>query len=293
MSYSDLVKTRIVTITGIGLLATLIAAAATASPTRRVVAAFYPVAYAAQEIGGSTVVVRNLTPAGAEPHDLELKPSDVVSVQRADLVLYLGDGFQPAVEKAVASTHAHGVDLLAGFKLSRGKDEQGNPAVDPHVWLDPLRYAQIASRIGRALGRPRATAAYIARLHALDAQYRAGLAHCTRKTIVTSHAAFGYLAARYGLTQLALEGMSPEAEPSPKALAKLIGEVRRSQATTVFFETLVSPKLAETVARNAHVKTAVLDPIEGLTPDAVEHGATYFTVMRANLVALRLALGCS
>jgi len=110
---------------------------------------------------------------------------------------------------------------------------------------------------------------------------------------VTSHAAFGYLAARYGLTQLALEGLSPEAEPSPKALAQLIAEVRRSRATTVFFETLVSPKLAQTVARNAHVETAVLDPIEGLTPAAVGRGASYFTVMRENLGALRLALGCA
>jgi zinc transport system substrate-binding protein len=129
--------------------------------------------------------------------------------------------------------------------------------------------------------------------YTLDTEFRAGLAHCKRHIIVTSHAAFGYLAQRYKLTQLALEGISPEAEPSPKALANLIQEVRRSHATTLFFETLVSPKLAQTVARNASVTTAVLDPIEGLTPDAADHGATYFTVMRANLVALRKALACS
>ena len=285
-------KTRIVTIIVAGGVL-LVLPAASGAETRRVVAGFYPIAYAAQDIGGATVSVQNLTPAGAEPHDLELRPSDVVSIQRADLVLYLGEGFQPAVEKAVKSTHAHGVDLLAGFRLRSGKDEQGHQALDPHVWLDPLRYAELASRIGGALGRPRATAAFVARLRALDAQYRAGLARCSRKTIVTSHAAFGYLAARYGLTQLALEGLSPEAEPSPKALAKHIAEVRRSQATTVFFETLVSPKLAQTVARDAHVKAAVLDPIEGLSPDALHQGATYFTVMRSTLATLRLALGCS
>jgi zinc transport system substrate-binding protein len=284
---------RIIPIIGIMALATILVAVATASPTRHVVAAFYPVAYAAQEIGGPTVTVKNLTPAGAEPHDIELKPSDVISVQRADLVLYLGEGFQPAVAKAVKSTHAHGIDLLANFTLHKGKDDQGNPALDPHVWLDPLRYAAMATKIGAALGRPRAAAAYIARLHTLDAQYRSGLAHCQRKIIVTSHAAFGYLAQRYGLTQLALEGLSPEAEPSPKALANLIANVRGSGATTVFFETLVSPKLAQTVARNAHVTTAILDPIEGLTPDVIRTGATYFTVMRANLAVLRLALGCS
>ena len=257
------------------------------------VAAFYPVAFAAEAIGGATVSVQNLTPAGAEPHDLELKPSDVVAIQRADFVFYLGQGFQPAVEKAVESTHAHGIELLSGFTLRPGENEQGQPVLDPHVWLDPLRYAELARRIGLALGRPAATSAFVTRLRALDSAYRRGLAHCRRTTIVTSHAAFGYLAARYGLTQLALQGLSPEAEPSPKALARLISKVRSSHATTVFFETLVSPKLAQTVARNAHVTTAVLDPIEGLTPDAVEHGATYFTVMRANLAALRSALGCS
>jgi zinc transport system substrate-binding protein len=283
-------KTRIVTIFMLGV-PLLIAATGTAS-TRRVVAAFYPVAYAAEQIGGASVSVQNLTPSGAEPHDLELRPSDVVAIQRADVVLYLGQGFQPAVEKAVQSTHAHGIDLLSGFRLRQGKDEQGRRVLDPHVWLDPLRYAQMATRIGAALGRKQAAAVYVSRLRALDARFRAGLAQCRRRTIVTSHAAFGYLATRYGLSQLALEGLSPEAEPSPKALAKLIAEVRRSHATTVFFETLVSPKLAETVARDAHVQTAVLDPLEGLTPDAVKGGATYFTVMRENLRALQLALGC-
>jgi zinc transport system substrate-binding protein len=288
-------KIGIIPITLFGaILLAIVTAAATASPARRVVAAFYPVAYAAEEIGGPSLAVTNLTPAGAEPHDLELRPSDVISIQKSDLVLYLGQGFQPAVEKAVKSTHAHGVDLLAGFKLDKGTDEEGNPALDPHVWLDPLRYAEMATKIGRALGdRLRATGAFVARLHALDAQYHTGLAHCRRRIIVTSHAAFGYLVKRYGLTQLALEGLTPEAEPSPKALARLVTDVRRSHATTVFFETLASPKLAQTVAREAHAKTAVLDPIEGITPNALKRGANYFTVMRENLAALRLALGCS
>jgi zinc transport system substrate-binding protein len=267
-------------------------AAGGAAGTRHVVAAFCPVAYAAEEIGGAAVSVENLTPAGAEPHDLELKPSDVVAIGRADVVFYLGDGFQPAVERAVASTHAHALDLLAGLRLRSGKDEQGHAVLDSHVWLDPLLYARLASAIGHALDRPAQTSSFVQRLRALDRQYRSGLAHCRRRTIVTSHAAFGYLSARYGLTQLALQGLSPEAEPSPKALASLIAIVRRSGATTVFFETLVSPKLAQTVARNAHVHAAVLDPLEGLTPDRLQQGETSFTVMRANLAALRSALGC-
>jgi zinc transport system substrate-binding protein len=173
-----------------------------------------------------------------------------------------------------------------------GADESGGAALDPHVWLDPVRYAAMATAIGRALGRPRAAAAFVARLHALDRRYRMGLSRCRRRTIVTSHAAFGYLAARYGLRQLALEGLSPEAEPSPRTFARAIRDVLSSGATTVFSETLVSPKLAQTVARDAHVKTAVLDPLEGVPPDALRRGATYFSVMQANLAALRLALGC-
>ncbi len=189
------------------------------------------------------------------------------------------------------AAHVHAVDLLAGQQLTSGRVD-GKVRLDPHVWLDPIRYAQMAVRIGSALRRPVRAKAFVSRLRALDRDYRTGLRSCRRRTVVTSHAAFGYLARRYGLVQLALEGLSPEAEPSPRALATLIEEVRRTHATTVFFETLVSPKLAHTVAREAHVGTAVLDPIEGLTPDAVRHGATYFTVMRANLAALRSALGC-
>jgi zinc transport system substrate-binding protein len=280
--------TRIIITIGSLLFAS---ATVTAQSSRHLVAAFYPVAYAAQEIGGPTVMVVNLTPAGAEPHDIELKPSDVATIDHAQLVLYLGEGFQPAVEKAVKSAHVPAIDLLADQTLATRKIE-GKLGLDPHVWLDPIRFAQMAGRIGKALHRPQAANAFVERLRALDRTYRSGLAQCRRKIIVTSHAAFGYLSQRYGLTQLALEGLTPEAEPSPKALANLVAAVRRSGATTIFFETLVSPKLAQTVAREAHVRTAVLDPIEGITPDALKRGATYFTVMRQNLDALRGALGC-
>ena len=268
------------------------AASATAGRQKSVVAAFYPVAFAAQQIGGADVSVTNLTPAGAEPHDIELRVSDVSRIAKADLVLYLGEGFQPAVEKAVSSTHAHGVDLLATQKLVTGENEEGKPTLDPHVWLDPVLYAQMAREIAQALVKPQAAASFVARLHRLDRAYRTGLAHCRRTTIVTSHAAFGYLSRRYHLHQLALEGITPEVEPTAKALESLIQQVRNAGATTIFFETLVSPKLAQTVARESGAKTAVLDPIEGLAPTSVEHGATYFTVMRGNLAALRKALGC-
>ena len=147
-------------------------------------------------------------------------------------------------------------------------------------------------RIGAVLGKPRAAGALAARVRALDAEYRAGLAHCARREFVTSHAAFGYLAARYGLHQLAITGIDPESEPTPQRLAELSKLVRREHITTVFFERLVSPKLAETVAREAGAHTAVLDPIEGLTSAEARRGETYLSLMRGNLSELRSALGC-
>ena len=252
-----------------------------------VVAAFYPLAYAAERVAPSARV-ENLTPAGAEPHDLELTPRDVERLRDADVVLYLGAGFMPALEDAVRGD-ADAVDLLAGAALRPGGEED---ARDPHVWLDPGRYAELVGRVAEALGDPDGAAGLQAELDRLDREYREGLARCKRRAIVTSHAAFGYLADAYDLEQVALTGFSPEAEPGARALEALVEEVERSGATTVFFETLVSPELAETVAREAGVETAVLNPLEGLTAEQIDAGADYFSVMRENLATLREALGC-
>ena len=287
------VKTRIVLI----ILSLVVVAgcgvkpATVGSGSTKVVAAFYPLAYAAEQAGGRTVTVENLTPAGAEPHDLELTPRAVGDILDADFVLYLGDGFQPAVARAVGNRTGPSLQFLGG-NGSKMLVEAGTGAIDPHIWLDPHRYAAIVREIGRALERPQQAANLIARLSLLDDELRRGLAHCARREIVTSHAAFGYLSLRYGLRQVPLEGLTPEAEPSAKAVQRLVGEVRRTHATTVFFETLVSPKLAQTVARAARARTAVLNPIEGLTKDEAARGEDYFTVMRANLRSLREALGC-
>ena len=245
-----------------------------------VVAAFYPLAYAAAQVGGTTVAVRNLTPPGAEPHDVELSPREVEAVRSADVVLYLGGGFQAAVEQAVSGASGTVVDLLPGLAVGD----------DPHVWLDPVRYARLARGVGRALGR--SSSSLRAEASALDLEFRAGLAHCERRELVTSHAAFGYLARRYGLEQVALTGLSPEAEPSAKRIQELVRRVRKTGATTVFAERLVSPKLADTVAREAGARVAVLDPLEGLTDAEAARGEDYFSVMRANLAALRQGLGC-
>jgi zinc transport system substrate-binding protein len=255
-------------------------------PTRNaVVAAFYPLAYAAEQIGGPGFQVTNLTPVGAEPHDLELSPDDVAAVKKAGLVLLMGHGFQPQLERAARSANGDSLALLD----APGVDRRGN---DPHVWLDPLRYAALVRAIGRAVHAETSADRLVSRLHALDREYRAGLAHCARRQLVTSHAAFGYLAQRYGLTQVGVEGLNPEAEPSPRDLARVVDLVKKDGVITVFAETLVSPKLARTIARDTGATSAVLDPLEGLTPKEVSAGATYFTVMRANLAALRRGLGC-
>jgi zinc transport system substrate-binding protein len=250
-----------------------------------IVAAFYPLAYAAGRIAPHATV-ENLTPAGTEPHDLELGARDVEELRDARLVLYLGGGFQPVVEDVVAGRD-NAVDLLAGVTLRDGED-----GTDPHVWLDPGRFATVARRIAAALGTPAAAAPLVADLEALDGAYRRGLASCRRHELVTSHAAFGYLADAYGLDQVALTGIAPEAEPGPRTLERLVHAVESTGATTVFAEPLVAPELAETVARETGARIAVLDPLEGLAADRAENGADYLSVMRDNLAALRAALGC-
>ncbi|MDX6387137.1 MAG: zinc transport system substrate-binding protein [Gaiellaceae bacterium] len=246
-----------------------------------VVAAFYPLAYAAEKIGGNGYRVDNLTPAGAEPHDLELSPREVGTIESAAVVLYLSHGFQPAVSKAVEQAHGKRVDALAGLPL---RDN------DPHVWLDPVLFEQVARKISGTLQRP--AGRLVAGLKQLDREYRTGLRNCVRREIVTSHAAFGYLAARYGLRQVAITGTAPESEPSPQQLTHVVDVVRRTHATTVFSEPLVSARLAETVAREVGARTATLDPIEALTADEAKRGDDYITLMQRNLTALRNALGC-
>jgi zinc transport system substrate-binding protein len=279
-------KTVLVFVLGVALLSAGCGNTGSSSGGRkRVVAAFYPLAFAAETIGGRAVEVTNLTPPGVEPHDLEASPGDVQKIQSADLVLLLGHGFQPQLEAAAG--HGDKVQLLLDTPGMQ-RFENG----DPHVWLDPSRFELIVERIGAALHEPKNTARLAARVRELDGEYRTGLAHCARREIVTSHEAFAYLSQRYGLRQVGITGLSPEAEPTPQDLEHVIDVVRETHATTIFFETLLSPRIAETVARETHTRTAVLNPIEGLTPAQASRGDDYFSLMRANLRNLRRALSC-
>jgi zinc transport system substrate-binding protein len=255
------------------------------SPGTTVVASFYPLAFAAREVGGTSVDVRNLTPPGAEPHDLEATPGDIQELHEADLVLLLGGDFQPQLEDA-AGDGEHVLYLLD----TPGLDRLGGG--DVHVWLDPLRYGVLVKRIGDALGRPDKAEAFEQRLRSLDRAFKDGLADCARSEIVTNHAAFGYLADRYGLEQIPITGSSPEGELAPRDLERAVEAVRETGATTVFVEPLVSARVVEAVAREAGVKTAVLNPIEGLTENGQDSDADYFSLMRANLATLQEALSC-
>jgi zinc transport system substrate-binding protein len=268
-----------------------------------VVANFYPIAQAAHEIGGDRVQVTNLTAPGVEPHDLELTPDQLVAISSADVVLYVGGGFQPAVQDAVGDASGLVVDVTADLRsLPVPPGQEQSLTADPHVWLDPMLYARVVDNEEQALAQaaPQDAAAfatnaasYRAKLTALDAEYRTGLAHCARDVIVTSHAAFGYLAQQYGLRQEAISGLSPDAEPSPQRLADLKALVERDGVTTIFTEDLVSPKVAQTLADETGATTAVLNPLESLTPDQLSAGDDYLSVMRSNLATLRTALDCT
>ncbi len=289
------------------LLGTAGCATTSAAPGDRlpIVAGFYPLAFVATAVGGDRVAVTDLVTPGVEPHDLELSPRRLASIADAKLVVYLR-GFQPAVDEAVtleASRRAfdagEGQRLLdTAAESGDGSDPHGHgDAQDPHVWLDPTRLAGIADRLAERLAgidsshaagyRDRA-AALRARLAEVDRRYSAGLATCRRREIVTSHAAFGYLAARYRLTQVPISGLTPEEEPTPGRLAEVAAVARRNGVTTVFFESLVSPRVARTLATEIGAKAEVLDPLE-TAPDTGD----YVSAMIADLDELRTALGCS
>lgn len=299
---------RTILILGLASVAALVPACngrVAADQTGRVsvVASFYPLSFAAERIGGDCVSVTDLTPPGVEPHDLELTPDAVESIATADVVLYLGSGFQPAVEDAVGDARGHAVDLLSAVSTVPAKGEQAAEGldVDPHVWLDPSRYADIVTATADALEGTKmpdscdvAAAAEDLRsdLTALDNDFRSGLTGCQQDVIVTTHAAFGYLADAYGLHQEAISGLAPDVEPSPKRLAELVSLVEREGVTTIFTEELISPDVAETLASEAGVKTRVLFTIEGLTKEEASAGEDYLSLMRENLDALRVALHC-
>lgn len=300
----------------------------------KVTASFYPMQFLAERIGGEHVAVTSLTKPGVEPHDLELTPRQTGSISESDYVLYL-KGIQPAVDDAIkqsgvkntvdaatltaledhsseASSDDHGHEGEEGHEDEHGHEEEAHEehsegdghnhgeegGADPHIWLDPVKYAEVAKGVGKSLEKAdpdhaadyrKNTEALVGELGKLNTAYETGLKNTATKTFITTHSAFGYLAERYGLTQQGIAGIDPEAEPSPARIQEIHTIAEKEKATTVFFETLASDKTARTLAKDTGLKTDVLDPLEGITEKS--EGADYIEVMESNLTALQKALG--
>ncbi|MFE1268354.1 metal ABC transporter substrate-binding protein [Streptomyces sp. NPDC058757] len=286
-----------------------------------VVASFYPMQYLAEQIGGGHVSVQTLTKPGVEPHDLELKPRQIGELGEADVLLYL-KGIQPAVDEAIAQAgvkntvdaatlttleahgttagegHAHEGEEHAGEESHEGHDHGSEAGTDPHVWLDPVKYAEVAEGVGAAFAKAdpdhaadyeKNTAALVKKLGDLDTAFETGLKNTETRTFITTHSAFGYLAERYHLDQEGISGVDPESEPSPARIKELQDIAAKDKVTTVFFETLASDRTAKTLAGDTGLKTDVLDPLEGITDKS--RGDDYIEVMQSNLAALKSALG--
>ena len=274
---------------------------AAAPGVTKVSVAFYPLEYAATKAGGDKVNVTNLTLPGQEPHDLELTPQQITSLEEADLVVYL-KGFQPAVDKAVEQSGAKNkLDLSQVIQLRPAAadhdhdseagetEDHDHGTTDPHFWLDPTLEAKAVSTIADELSKIDAQNKSTYEMNAKNVTN--DLTNCQVKTIITTHAAFGYLTERYGLEQIGISGLSPNEQPSPARIAKVQEEAKEHGVTTIFFETLTSDEVAKAIAGDLALKTAVLDPIEGITTESA--GQDYPSVMKANLDAIKQANGCS
>lgn len=278
---------------------------ATSTTKITVTASYYPLYDFAKNIGGDKVQAINVTPAGSEPHDFDPSPQQLVDAWKSQVFIYNGATLEPWVDKFLPDYENVVVKVSNGIDLMESEAEAGeenNVAVqDPHFWLDPTLAEKMVDNIkdGLIKADPDSSvyftaraAEYKAKLAQLDQDYKDGLANCQTRTIVASHGAFSYLGKRYNLDVESISGLSPDQEPSAARLAELSQLVKEKNIKYVFFESLVSPKLAETVANEAGAKTIVFDPIEGIIEQEQEQGKDYLSVQRENLANLRTALAC-
>ncbi|HSW98447.1 MAG TPA: zinc ABC transporter substrate-binding protein [Candidatus Saccharimonadales bacterium] len=272
----------------------------------RVVATFYPMAEFAKAVGGANVNVTTLVKPGLEPHDYEPSPQDLARIYDSSLFVYNGAGLETwvdKIQKQLEGSKTFTVDASYAVKtLHKDPSDTGSKsATDPHVWMDPQLAIKEVSAIlqGYIAVDPqnmetyRANAlAYVRQLVALNDAFTAGLAHCQLHTIVTSHQAFSYLAQEYGLQAIGIAGLSPDDEPSPQKLAQVASYVKDNTIKYVFFESLASPKLSQTIASETGAQTITFNPLEGLTGSELKAGKNYVSVQKDNLQALRTALEC-
>jgi len=269
----------------------------------QVATSFYPLYYFTTQIAGNKADVKNITPSGAEPHDYDPSAGDIANIEKGNL-LVLNGGVEAWGNKIKDNLKGANVQVITAGQglLSQQVNEDGQNQTDPHVWLDPLLAKQEAYVIAIGLEKvdPKNISYFQqnektldAKLDALDAAYKTGLARCQEKNIITSHAAFGYLATRYHLTQVPIAGLSPDAEPSAQQLADIVNFAKANHVKYIFFESLVSPKLSDTIASEIGAETMVLDPIEGVSDDDMKAGKNYYTIMQENLKNLQTALSCA
>lgn len=275
-----------------------------------VVTTFYPMYEFTKQVAGDHANVIALIPAGAEPHDWEPSAKDMKKVKEAGVFVYNGivEGWAEQALKSAANTKrvvveaSKGIDLMEGLPEEEEeghKEADGGKILDPHVWLDPILAQKEVETIFNGLAQAdpahkddyrKNADVFIGKLKSLDESYRTALKGVKQKDFVTQHAAFGYLAKEYGLTQVPIAGLSPEEEPAPGKMADIIKFAKDNQVKTIFFETLVDPKVAQTIAKEINAKTDVLNPIEGLTDEDKKKNLDYIGVMSNNLEALKKAL---
>lgn len=259
----------------------------------QVFGSFYPMYFLAMQIGGDKADVRNITPAGTEPHDYEPSTRDIAQIESGNMLVLNGvvEAWGDKMKDNLKGTRVRVITAGAGLLTK-----------DPHVWLNPILVKQEVANIEKGFEEidPK-DAVYFqenakklnAKLDQLNTDFKQGLSNCQKKDFITSHAAFTYLAGAYGLNQVAISGLSPDQEPSARQLADLAKFAKENNIKYIFFESLVSPKLSETIASEIGAKTLVLDPLEGISDDNIKKGKNYFTIMRDNLKNLQTALQCN
>ncbi len=281
----------------------------------KVTTTIFPLFDMARSIGGDKVETSLLLPPGMEAHSFEPSPSDIMAISQTDVFAYTGPAMEPWAEDILASQSdssfivvnaSEGLELIGEEEVGHDEEEEeeghDHNGVDPHIWLDFDKAKHIATAIGQALAQADPensayfainTQAYIDGLDSLDRQYREGLADCQSRTIVYGgHYAFGYLAARYNLEYAAAQGLSPDSEPTPSDLIELVNQIRREDISTVFYEELSSPKIAETISEETGAKLVLLSAAHNLSKEDLEAGVSFFDVMEVNLDNLRLGLDC-
>ncbi|MGM0881435.1 MAG: metal ABC transporter substrate-binding protein [Bacillota bacterium] len=280
----------------------------------KVVTSFYPMYEFSKQVAGEYADVIGLIPAGVEPHDWEPSAKDMAEIKEADVFVYNGlvEGWAEQALESAPNDKRIVVEASGGIQLmeseEHGHEEEGHEeeeheeegvSLDPHIWLSPVLAQQEVLAIQAAFEKAdpankdayKANAdAYISKLKELDNAFKSGLQGVKHTEFVTQHAAFGYLAKEYGLTQVPIAGLSPEQEPSPEQMAEVVAFAKEHGIKTILFETLVDPKIAQTIADEIGAKTDVLNPIEGLTDEDKKDNLDYIGIMTKNLEALKKAL---